>query len=59
MVASDDCLRWLQVRILLRDMTIGTRASMPVAHKGEWPKIVMDGFDRAQVCLHVIGCDWM
>jgi hypothetical protein len=49
----------LQVRILLRDMTIGTRASMPVAHKGEWPKIVMDGFDRAQVCLNVIGCDWM
>ena len=21
---------------------------MPVAHKGEWPKLVMDGYDRAQ-----------
>ena len=40
-------IKWL-VRVLLRDLTIGLRASMPVAHKGEWPKLVMDGFCRAQ-----------
>ena len=40
-------IKWL-CRVILRDMTIGTRASMPVAHKGEWPKLVMDGFCRAQ-----------
>jgi hypothetical protein len=36
------------VRILNRQLGIGERPSMPVAHKGEWPKMVMDGFCRAQ-----------
>lgn len=40
-------IRWL-VRILLRHVAIGERPSMPVAHKGEWPKLVMDGLCRAQ-----------
>ena len=38
---------WL-VRIVQRDVRIGCRPSQPVPQKGEYPKIVMDGFCRAQ-----------
>ena len=40
-------VKWI-VRILMRNVAIGERPSMPVAHKGEWPKLVMDGLCRAQ-----------
>lgn len=40
-------IKWL-VRILYRNLAIGERPSMPVPHKGEWPKCVMDSFCRAQ-----------
>ena len=45
--ASGVEVKWL-VRILQRDVRIGARPAQPVAHKGEWPKIVMDGLCRAQ-----------
>ena len=40
-------VKWL-VRVLLRDLKIGARPQQPVPHKGEYPKILMDGLDRAQ-----------
>ena len=40
-------IKWL-TRILLRDLRIGSRPSNPVPQKGEYPKIVMDGFCRAK-----------
>lgn len=39
--------KWL-VRIIGRDLGIGHRPKMPVPHKGEHPKLLMDGFCRAQ-----------
>jgi len=40
-------VKWL-VRILLRDVKIGSRPGHPVPQKGEYPKVVMDGLCRAQ-----------
>ena len=40
-------VKWL-TRIVLRDLRIGVRPRQPVPHKGEYPKILMDGLDRAQ-----------
>ena len=40
-------IKWL-VRILERNLLIGERPAMPVAHKGEWPKLVMDSLCRAR-----------
>ena len=41
-------VKWL-ARIVLRDLRIGVRPRQPVPQKGEYPKIIMDGFCRAQV----------
>ena len=39
--------KWL-IRIIQRDLGIGRRPNNPVPFKGEWPKIVFDGLDKAQ-----------
>ena len=39
--------KWL-VRVVQRDHRIGERVQQPVPQKGEWPKLVMDGFCRSK-----------
>ena len=47
MAARPREVKWL-VRIICRDVKIGARPRQPVPQRGEYPKIILDGYCRAQ-----------